>query len=239
MNFRLLIGVSLVCVTIAPAADAEESDSQSLGVEVRIERLAQKLRGVQALLRDVRASGRTEHAESEISNAHARIRSALGQPVAIHVSDTPLDEVLASMQKDHGIQIRINQGALDEEGIRRNSPVSFQIEAVTLHSALTLMLRDIGLAYVVRDEVVSVTTPDDALGYVQTDAYVIGQDSLIDANELAAIIVRHIDPDSWSHVGGEGVISPVAGVLVVTQSADVHLKIERLLTQLDAKKNNR
>ncbi|MBM83054.1 MAG: hypothetical protein CMJ78_21040 [Planctomycetaceae bacterium] len=54
----------------------------------------------------------------------------------------------------------------------------------------------------------------------------------LDAKELAGIIESTIEPESWSSVGGNGVIRPIPSGLVITQSQKVHRKITALLDQV-------
>ena len=50
--------------------------------------------------------------------------------------------------------------------------------------------------------------------------------------DLIGLITSVIEPDSWSDVGGMGVIAEYRGALVVTQTTRIQMKIEKLLREL-------
>jgi hypothetical protein len=52
------------------------------------------------------------------------------------------------------------------------------------------------------------------------------------AGALISLITTNVDPDSWTEVGGPGSISAYHGLIVVTQTAHTHKKIERVLDML-------
>ena len=52
------------------------------------------------------------------------------------------------------------------------------------------------------------------------------------ADELIEIIVTAVNPDSWSEMGGPGTIGEYNGLVVVSQSARTHTKIEKVLDML-------
>ncbi|HEX5102950.1 MAG TPA: hypothetical protein VFV87_04020 [Pirellulaceae bacterium] len=52
------------------------------------------------------------------------------------------------------------------------------------------------------------------------------------AQSLIALITTNVDPDRWSEMGGPGSISEYHGLIVVTQTAQTHNKIERVLDML-------
>jgi hypothetical protein len=52
------------------------------------------------------------------------------------------------------------------------------------------------------------------------------------AEQLMNIVTTAVDPDSWSEVGGPGTIGQYNGLIVVSQSARTHAKIEKVLDML-------
>jgi hypothetical protein len=52
------------------------------------------------------------------------------------------------------------------------------------------------------------------------------------AEQLMNIVTTAVEPDSWSEVGGSGTIGQYNGLLVVSQSARTHAKIEKVLDML-------
>ena len=52
------------------------------------------------------------------------------------------------------------------------------------------------------------------------------------AQRLIDLITNNVDPDSWTDVGGPGSISEYHGLIVVTQTAQTHKKVEHVLNML-------
>jgi hypothetical protein len=52
------------------------------------------------------------------------------------------------------------------------------------------------------------------------------------ADRLIQVVVSAIDPDSWTEAGGPGSISEFGGLIVISQSARTHKKVEHVLDML-------
>jgi hypothetical protein len=52
------------------------------------------------------------------------------------------------------------------------------------------------------------------------------------AQRLIDLIMTNVDPDSWTDMGGAGSISEYHGLIVVTQTAQTHKKVEHVLNML-------
>src|SRR5207248_6498552 len=55
-----------------------------------------------------------------------------------------------------------------------DTPITKVLKGVTLKSALKLILHDLGLAYIVRDEVLLITSKEEADTYLVTKVYPVG-----------------------------------------------------------------
>ena len=71
----------------------------------------------------------------------------------------------------HGIEIQIDHRALEDIGIGSDTPITRNLKGITLRSALRLMLKEMDLTYVVRDEVLQITTPEEAESELTTKVY--------------------------------------------------------------------
>ncbi len=60
----------------------------------------------------------------------------------------------------------------------------------------------------------------------------VGANLRFNMRDLIAVIVSVVAPDSWDEMGGPGTLKPLGGVLVVSQTAAVHKKIETLLDEI-------
>jgi hypothetical protein len=53
-----------------------------------------------------------------------------------------------------------------------------------------------------------------------------------DRDELVRAIMGTVMPETWAEVGGEGVCTPLGGMLLIKQTADAHKQIEQLLNDI-------
>jgi hypothetical protein len=103
---------------------------------------------------------------------------------------------------------------------------------------LERILGQFELHYVVRDDVLLITTPDQCEQRLDTYLYdvrpLIDDDlGLTDEGTLTDLITSTIDMQSWDEVGGPGSVEHFRGLLVVTQTGDVHRKLAGLFEQMD------
>ncbi len=164
------------------------------------------------------------------------IEKCLLQRVNLSFNDTPLIQVLEDLHAWHGLNIVIDRPALLEGHISLATPVTIRLENVTFKSALNLLLHSAHLAYVVRDGILVVTTPEAARGRLVTATYqvadLVGGDTMADA--LIRLIVRTVAPESWDERGGSGTIEyfRLGTALVVKQTPDVQEQIADFLAAL-------
>jgi hypothetical protein len=91
-----------------------------------------------------------------------RIEKALSRPSDLDVHNQPLKDVIASIQQMAKVPVILLVKKLEEAAINLETPVTFDVKGISLKSALRLMLGELGLTYVIEDEVVQITTPEDA-----------------------------------------------------------------------------
>lgn len=113
---------------------------------------------------DLHRSGRAEQ----------RILSELHKTTSLDVVEMPLREVVNYLSELHNIPIVLSAKKLDEAGIRPDTPVTKTLRGITLRSALRLLLKDLELTYLIQDEVIQITTPDDASTQLTTKVYPVG-----------------------------------------------------------------
>jgi len=91
-----------------------------------------------------------------------RIEKALSSPSDLDVHNQPLKDVIASIQQMAKVPVILLVKKLEEAAINLETPVTFDVKGISLKSALRLMLGELGLTYVIEDEFVQITTPEDA-----------------------------------------------------------------------------
>lgn len=170
------------------------------------------------------------------SGMEIRIEQALTSTLPKHgliLDETPLNEAVALLRDDYEIEILFDTQALDDMGLSADEPVTCNLKNIRLGSALDLMLKQHNLTYIIRNEVLLITSEDEALSVCETRAYpadvMLGQS----AAELIKVITTTVAPNTWlENGGGEGAIAHIGDRLVIYQTYAVHREINELLSQL-------
>jgi len=92
----------------------------------------------------------------------ASIRAALDRKADFDFVETPLKDVVTYFADQQGIPILLRSQKLEEASISPDTPVTKSVRGITLRSALNLLLRDLELAYVVENGVLTITTKEEA-----------------------------------------------------------------------------
>jgi hypothetical protein len=166
----------------------------------------------------------------------ARIENALGKSLGsdgLEYAETPLEEVVADLEERYALPLQIDTAALEAIGLSPDAPVTIRLRDVSVQSALRLLLRRLQLTYVIENEVLMITTVDEADSQIQVCVYDVRD--LIDANpqvplkELSDVIRSSIQPASWTNHGNRSVRSYPPNLLVIAQTRPVHEQIRELL----------
>ncbi len=104
----------------------------------------------------------------------AKIRATLDQMTTLQFDELPLSEVFEYIGTKHDIEVVADEKAIDEAGTRLDATVRIDIKNVRLRSALGLILRRYDLAYVIRDEVLLITTQEEAEQFLIVRTYPVG-----------------------------------------------------------------
>jgi hypothetical protein len=177
--------------------------------------------------------------------AEQKIRKALESPTEMEFIDVPLQDVVDYLKHKHGIEIQIDARALEDVGIGTDTPVTRRLKGVSLRSALQLVLRELDLTFVIQDEVLLITTPEEAQSRLLTVLYPIGnlmppgcedpKDREAYGTKLVETIAGLVEPATWDASGGPGTAAPLCtralDLLVVSQTEDVQREIAGLLSR--------
>lgn len=181
---------------------------------------------------------------------HRTIAKALQIPVNLNLSNVPLRKVIDDLRTLTGINIYVDEPALAEKGISEDTPITLKLDDIALKSALNLLLKLAHLTYVVKDDVLQITTEEHAHGKLEQRCYPVA-DLLYhkdlpkraglrpEKNEsreacLIRVITSTVNPQSWSDMGGPASIEffPLTMSLVINQTPDNQDQIHDLLTAL-------
>ncbi|MCH8922101.1 MAG: hypothetical protein IIA67_02995, partial [Planctomycetes bacterium] len=178
--------------------------------------------------------------------SEARIQKVLGEKTKFELLETPLTDFVDFIRDKHKIEVQIDNRALEDAGIETDVPLTVNLKDISLRSALRLVLREAELTFVIRDEVVLITTPEEAEEMLVTRLYPVGDlvtsddDSVvigsteIDFDPIIELIEATVAPDSWDAAGGPGAIDglEMCLALAVPQTEEIHEQIARLLQKL-------
>lgn len=184
-------------------------------------------------------------AEAPPPAGKAAIEAALDRPTQIEFVESPLSDVVDFLKDYHGIEIQLDQRALGEAGVATDAPITKNLKNLSLRSALNLTLRDLHLAWTLRDEVLLVTTPEQAAANLTTRVYDVfdlvacydkDDEPWDDYDTLVYQIRATVEPTTWRCVGGPASIAGAslgtARVLIVRQTPEAHREIAMLLESI-------
>lgn len=175
--------------------------------------------------------------------------------ISLEFNDVPLAEPIDYFRDMTGLNIVVDM----EVTSRGDLPVSIVVKNLTARSALSLLLRPLGLTWTWKEGVIFVTTKEKGHDLVSLRIYDVrdllfplrdfpgvelqlndtsvgttftdDEDEAGEVLPLEEILQAHTGGKSWDE-NSKASISLANGLLVVRQSAEVHLQIRRLLGKL-------
>jgi hypothetical protein len=108
------------------------------------------------------------------SASETKILAALDDQTDLDFSEQPLSEVIDYLKQRHDIELQLDARALSDAGLSSDVPVTRNVKGITLRSALKLLLGEMDLTYVIRNEVLLITTKTEADNMVSTRVYPVG-----------------------------------------------------------------
>ncbi len=193
-----------------------------------------------AVLQQVTAKDTRRYAplRPDVTEAATAIDKKLDGRLDLQFRESPLSQVAKSLREKLEMEVQLDGRALQNAGIDDAAPVTFKTTNLTVRSALTYMLAQYDLTWLIEDEMLLITTKESANTKFVTRIFPVA-DLLGDLNEpdydkLMDSIARAIEPNSWSDSGGPATIHPAAaaGCLVISQTPAVHREVEELLVML-------
>ena len=117
-------------------------------------------------------SQRLAEGRSRATTAELAIHKKLDSPVKPSYREQPLAAVIDAMAKQADVAIHLDMVGLEQEAVRSDTPVTLSLDQpISLKSALKLLLEPLHLSYVVKDEVLKVTSPRLVKGDVYAITY--------------------------------------------------------------------
>ncbi len=115
-----------------------------------------------------------EQRRQHLTEADIEIERRLETPVSVQFHNEPLANVLETLGKLANINVHIDPRGLREEGIPTDAPVNFNTRIpIRVKSVLKVILEERGLGYVIKDEVLRITSKTMVRGEVFTEVYAV------------------------------------------------------------------
>ncbi len=90
------------------------------------------------------------------------IRRIPDKLIDLDLHEVPLTDFAGELEERLGIPVQIERTALLDAGIQPDVPVSYTAAGISARSALNTISASVGLTWTVRNEVLLLTTPEDA-----------------------------------------------------------------------------
>ena len=131
------------------------------------------------------------------SPAEMEIEQSLRKPVLMRYQNEPLAAVIDDLSKATGVNMVLDLRGLNQEGVSSDTRVSLNVNnEISLKSALNLILEPLHLSYVIKDEVLKITSEQLKDGEIFTHVY--------DVADLVVPIPNFV-PDN--NIGLQGLIN--------------------------------
>jgi hypothetical protein len=157
----------------------------------------------------------------------------LEQPLEFH--ETSLRAVIDRFREVAGIDVLIDGRGLEDAGLDLDTPITARLPAgLSLAAALDVALREADLAWIVRDDLLEVTTPEHAETRVLVRVHDV-PDLAATADGLFALIdlvTTAVAPETWKSEGGPGAIVLDSTAIVVSQTWQVQRQVAGFLEVL-------
>jgi hypothetical protein len=128
--------------------------------------------------------------------AEQKISAALDSPLppeGLDLPSTPLEEVIQQLRDYYEIEIQFDRPALEDLGIDQTQPIEVNLRNISLRSALRYMLQELELTYVIENEMLMITTQEEADTRLDTRVY-----------PVADLVLPIVTPSSGGFGGGLG-----------------------------------
>jgi hypothetical protein len=188
--------------------------------------------------------------EKDLPNILEDIRQSLDEPTKLDFTETPLGDVIDYLTQLHKqrhprLNIVLDLQSLGDLGVTPETPITKKLDLVSLRSTLKIMLRDLGMSYIIRDEVLLLTTPEEACYPKVYDVsdIVAGQEkeSAVALDSLLGMVNKTCKPpasvDAANWPGWTSSLkSSSLTVIVVNEPEEIQEQVADLLARLhDAK----
>jgi type II secretory pathway component GspD/PulD (secretin) len=131
------------------------------------------------------------------------IERRLEEPITLTFKDTPLHQVISDLQMLSGVNIIPDRDALAQANVSLDQELTLPVEKIKLKSALNILLDQLRLTYVIKDQVLQITTKEKAQGRMRMVTYSVA-DLVVPVdnhptpgiNDMNTALARHLASNS-------------------------------------------
>jgi len=182
--------------------------------------------------------------QQKMTAKEREIIKVLDSIINVDYSKNTFEEVIEHLRKATKVDIVVDKRALEEAGASYESTVTVKMKS-SVRTVLKRILADLNLAYVIKDEVIQITSRERASQMTTTKSYYLGDIATVvntnmspfisqaiaiqNINNLITTITQTVEPQSWKVNNPEaaGVIAfnPATMSITVKQTAEIHFKL--------------
>ena len=190
---------------------------------------------------DASLFGNVGNVAAQVS-ASERISNELRKKTQLDFIDAPLVEVVEVLTERHGIPIQFDNAALKANKAEVDAPVTRSLRDVSLASALGLILDEFNLDYMIKHEVLLITSKERVNSTLVTQVY-HNKNIGMQGREFADVVSKTIQPETWRTQAAAtatnkapkqvGVIQVASNAVIIRHSSRVHDEIATLIAKLN------
>jgi general secretion pathway protein D len=182
-----------------------------------------------------------------LTKKEQEILKSLAKAITVDYDKSNFKDVIQDLTNQLGCEIVVDQNALNDALVTSETQISLKVAKVSGRTVLRKILGELGLAYIIKNDVIQVLSKDQAEKMMVKRTYYLGD--LLSGGQFAqagirfnpgldmlqaqqnvisimGLIQSSVDPDSWeaNGKGGKGTITfygPLMAI-IVTNSAEVH-----------------
>jgi hypothetical protein len=157
----------------------------------------------------------------------------LAAPATVDLRDSSIREVAQWVQEHTGVPVLFDNRALSDQGIPLAEPISDRLRNEPVYLLLN-RLQSLGLVWLVKDDIVHITTAQTADEQMRTQPYTVGDllDAGYEPNKLIDAILS-CTSGPWEDIDGTGgSIELLGDVLFVRHTDSMQREVGGLLTAL-------
>jgi len=189
-------------------------------------------------VRRIGVSTPTPRSRTLAKESYQRVEAELSCKTSIRMKQMPLAKALRAVSDAHQVAIVLNRRSLQSSKVNLATPITINVHSVSLRVGLRMLLAKVDLDYITKDEVIQVTTKDDALRQPITLVYVLGPDAAVNKKLLESI--RTLLKNEYKEPMPRPVVKIVAdsdseknrSVLAITTNHSMHAGVRNILRRL-------